>query len=166
MRQHLIPNCYLKVWCDPRTPEDQTPYIWRISKDGSKKKNKAPQQSFTATDRYTITLPTGEKDLIVENTLAGLENAFISVRGRIEGKEELRQEDRATLAMCSRKSPASQQSRRPRPSALYRSTFARSTSYGSAPERPPGTLGKRSGYCMTPSAKFSRTDETCGRFGL
>jgi hypothetical protein len=99
MKQHLIPNCYLKAWCDPRTPEDQTPYIWRIAKDGSSKKNKAPEKSFTATDRYTITLPSGEKDLIVENTLAGLENAFVSVRGRIERKETLTADDRATLCL-------------------------------------------------------------------
>src|SRR5450755_4992151 len=94
MKQHLIPNCYLKAWCDPRTPDDQTPYIWRIAKDGSSKKKKAPAKSFTATDRYTIPLPSGEKDLIVENTLAGLESAFVSVRGKIERKETLTAEDR------------------------------------------------------------------------
>jgi Protein of unknown function (DUF4238) len=99
MKQHLIPNCYLKAWCDPRTPEDQTPYIWRIARDGSTKRNKAPEKSFTATDRYTITLPTGEKDLVVENTLAGLENAFVSVRAKIEREEEITREDRATLCL-------------------------------------------------------------------
>jgi uncharacterized protein DUF4238 len=99
MKQHLIPNCYLKAWCDPRTPEDQTPYIWRIARDGSGKKNKAPEKSFTATDRYTIKLPTGKKDLIVENTLAGLENAFVSVRGQIEERQELTDEDKATLCL-------------------------------------------------------------------
>ncbi|HLZ41697.1 MAG TPA: DUF4238 domain-containing protein [Candidatus Sulfotelmatobacter sp.] len=99
MRQHLIPNCYLKAWCDPRTPEGQTPYIWRIARDGSGKKNRAPEKSFTATDRYTIKLPTGEKDLIVENTLAGLENAFVSVRSKIERQHELTNEERATLCL-------------------------------------------------------------------
>jgi hypothetical protein len=99
VRQHLIPNCYLKAWCDPRTPEGQTPYIWRIIRDGSSKKNKAPEKSFTATDRYTIKLPNGEKDLTVENTLAGLENAFVSVRSKIERREELTAEDRATLCL-------------------------------------------------------------------
>jgi hypothetical protein len=99
MKQHLIPNCYLKAWCDPRTPADQTPYIWRIARDGNSKKNKAPEKSFTATDRYTIKLPSGEKDLIVENTLAGLENAFVSVRGKIERQETLTNEERATLCL-------------------------------------------------------------------
>jgi hypothetical protein len=81
VKQHVIPNCYLKAWYDPRTPENHTPYIWRMSRGGSSKKSRAPKKSFTATDRYTITLPTGEKDLTVENTLGGLENAFVSVRG-------------------------------------------------------------------------------------
>lgn len=30
-KQHVIPNCYLKSWCDPRTPAGQSPYIWRVS---------------------------------------------------------------------------------------------------------------------------------------
>jgi len=38
-KQHIIPNCYLKSWCDPRTPAGQSPYNWRISRDGTKKKN-------------------------------------------------------------------------------------------------------------------------------
>jgi hypothetical protein len=99
MKQHLIPNCYLKAWCDPSTPEQQTPYIWRIARDGSSKRNKAPEKSFTATDRYTIKLPTGEKDLTVENTLAGLENAFVSVRVKIEKRQDLTEEDRAILCL-------------------------------------------------------------------
>jgi hypothetical protein len=99
MKQHLIPNCYLKAWCDPRTPENQTPYIWRIARDGGSKKNKSPEKSFTATDRYTIKLPNGDKDLTVENTLAGLENAFVSVREKIEKRQELADEERATLCL-------------------------------------------------------------------
>src|SRR5712692_1636711 len=33
-KQHVIPNCYLKAWCDPAMPAGQTPYIWRISREG------------------------------------------------------------------------------------------------------------------------------------
>ncbi len=99
VKQHLIPNSYLKAWCDPRTPEGQTPYIWRIARDGSSKKNKAPAKSFTANDRYTITLPNGDESLIVENTLGGLENAFVGLRAKIENREALSREDKITL--CS-----------------------------------------------------------------
>src|SRR5882762_10371422 len=69
-KQHVIPNCYLKAWCDPLTPTGQIPYIWRISKDGSQSRKRAPEKSFTANDRYTITLPNGERNLVVEHTLA------------------------------------------------------------------------------------------------
>jgi hypothetical protein len=98
-KQHVIPNCYLKAWCDPHTPNGQTPYIWRIARDGHSKKNKSPEKSFTATDRYTITLPDGARNLVVENTLDGLENAFVSVRKRIVRRENLTTRDRVTLCM-------------------------------------------------------------------
>ncbi len=39
-KQHIIPKCYLKSWCDPVTPAGQQPYIWRISRDGSTKRKK------------------------------------------------------------------------------------------------------------------------------
>jgi hypothetical protein len=67
-RQHVIPNCYLKSWCDPRTPPGQTPYIWRVSKDGKTKTKRSPEKSFTASDRYTIKMPNGDRDLTLETT--------------------------------------------------------------------------------------------------
>jgi hypothetical protein len=99
MKQHVIPNCYLKAWCDPCTPLGQEPYIWRISKDGTTRKNKSPQKSFTATDRYTVTLPDGQRSLVLENTLAGLENEFVQVRQRIMSREELNTQDKVTLCL-------------------------------------------------------------------
>src|SRR5712692_5537935 len=66
--------------------------------DGVTKK-KAPEKSFTATDRYTVTLPNGQRNLVVENTLAGLENAFVSVRKRIQRREKLTTRDRGTLCL-------------------------------------------------------------------
>lgn len=98
-KQHIIPNCYLKSWCDPRTPVGQCPYIWRISRDGSIKKNKAPEKSFTATDRYTIKMPNGERNLVIENTLAGIEREFMRVLARIRRRENLSLFDRARLCL-------------------------------------------------------------------
>lgn len=98
-KQHVIPACYLKAWCDPTTPAGQTPYIWRISKDGSTKKKKSPDKSFTETDRYTIRLPNGDRDLTVEHTLAGLENQFVQVLKRIRRREKLSVWDKARLCM-------------------------------------------------------------------
>jgi hypothetical protein len=112
-KQHIIPNCYLKAWCDPRTPPRQSPYIWRISKDGTARKNKSPEKSFTTTDKYTIKMPNGERNLVIENTLAGIENHFVGVLGRIRRRENLTPLDRArlclfTAAMQTRTNPMGQ----------------------------------------------------------
>jgi hypothetical protein len=98
-KQHIIPNCYLKSWCDPCTPVGQTPYIWRISRDGSSKKRKAPEKSFTETDWYTIKLPNGERDLTIEKTLGGIENEFIQILPRIRRREKLNIVHKAKLCV-------------------------------------------------------------------
>lgn len=97
--QHVIPNCYLKAWCDPNTPSGQTPYIWRISKDGESKKRKSPEKSFVSPHRYTITLPNGDQNLFVENTLANLENKFVRIRDKIRRQRILTVGDRAQLCI-------------------------------------------------------------------
>jgi hypothetical protein len=98
-RQHLIPNSYLKAWCDPLTPKGQAPYIWRISKDGKVKKKKSPHKSFTETDRYTIKLPSGQRSLLLEDTLANLENDFVRLLPHIHSHEKLSDSDRAKLCV-------------------------------------------------------------------
>jgi hypothetical protein len=97
--QHVIPNCYLKSWCDPRTPAGQSPYIWRISRDGSQKKNKSPEKSFVANNRYTITMPNGDRNLVIEDTLAGIENKFVNVLGRIRRREPVTPLGKAHLCL-------------------------------------------------------------------
>jgi hypothetical protein len=32
-KQHSVAQSYLKVWCDPKTPSGQEPYVWRFKKD-------------------------------------------------------------------------------------------------------------------------------------
>jgi hypothetical protein len=98
-KQHIIPNCYLKSWCDPRTPAGQSPYIWRISRDGTTKKNKSPEKSFRANNRYTITMPNGDRQLVIETTLARIENDFMQVLTRIRRRENLTLRDRAHLCI-------------------------------------------------------------------
>ncbi len=98
-KQHIIPNCYLKAWCDPGTPAGQQPYIWRISKDGSTKRRRSPEKSFTETDKYTVTLPSGERNLVIEDTLGRIESDSLSVRARIRQREKLTELDRARLCI-------------------------------------------------------------------
>ena len=97
--QHVIPNCYLKSWCDPRTPAGHCPYIWRISRDGVTKKKKSPEKSFTANNRYTITMPNGDRNLVIENTLGGIESQFVNVLVRIRRREQLTPRDKAHLCL-------------------------------------------------------------------
>jgi hypothetical protein len=82
--QHLIPNCYLKAWCDPSTPDGQEPYIWLHPAEGGEPKRKSPRKSFTETDRYTIQSPDGDRNLRVEDTLADIENKFVDIREKLE----------------------------------------------------------------------------------
>lgn len=100
--QHVIPCSYLAAWCDPAAPrgQTQTPYIWRILKDGTAKRKKSPKKSFTSAHRYTIKLPSGEKNLLLETTtLANLENQFVAIRGKICRQQKLTDSDRIGLCL-------------------------------------------------------------------
>lgn len=98
-KQHVIPNCYLKSWCDPGTPAGQNPYIWRISRDGTEKKKKSPEKSFTASDRYTLKMPNGDRHMVIETTLSRIENDFMQVLAHIRRRENLTPLDRARLCI-------------------------------------------------------------------
>ncbi len=80
MKQHFVPQCYLKAWCDSATPRDQEPYVWRFSKNGLVKKKKAPRKIFRETDMYTIQMPDGSRDYVLERGLHDLEDIFIRIR--------------------------------------------------------------------------------------
>jgi len=95
--QHVIPNCYLKAWCDPRTPDGQCPFIWRISKDGQRRVKRAPGKSFRANDRYTIKIPGEPRNLIAEDVLGRIENDYVGVIERLKQEKVLDIRDRACL---------------------------------------------------------------------
>ena len=79
-KQHFVPRSYLKAWCDPNTPEGQEPYVWVFSWDGSNPRRKAPDSLFHETDLYTIELPGGGRNLILEHGLSQLESEFAKIR--------------------------------------------------------------------------------------
>jgi len=90
MKQHYVPQCYLKAWCDPATPSGQEPYIWMFCKDGKNKKKKAPKKIFNETDMYTVKMPDGTKDYRFENGLHELEDIFLRIRDeKLKNKVEL-----------------------------------------------------------------------------
>jgi hypothetical protein len=83
-KQHYIPASYLAAWCDKNTPQDQTPYIWKISKDGKTIENKSPYKTFIESDLYTIIRKDGERDLQIEYTLSKLEDKFVKLRNKVD----------------------------------------------------------------------------------
>jgi uncharacterized protein DUF4238 len=109
--QHVIPKCYQKSWCDPATPVNQTPYVWIVSKDGQTKKRKAPEKAFATTNAYTIRLPNGGRELVIEDTLMKIESRFVQLlQQKIKKQNTLDDQDRAVLcvfaaAMASRVDP-------------------------------------------------------------
>jgi hypothetical protein len=99
-RQHIIPKCYQKPWCDPATPPNQTPYIWMVSKDGQQKKRKAPEKAFVSTDVYTIRLPSGDRELVIEDTLAKTEATFVNLmEHKVKKRYSLDSQDKANLCI-------------------------------------------------------------------
>jgi len=79
-KQHFVPRSYLRAWCDANTPAGQEPYVWLFARDGSNPRRKAPDNIFHETDMYTIELPGGGRNLVLEHGLAQLESEFVSIR--------------------------------------------------------------------------------------
>jgi hypothetical protein len=99
-KQHFVAQSYLRAWCDPETPTDQEPYVWRFSKDGTNGRRKAPENIFHETDLYTIIAPDGGRDLRLEHGLAQLEDEFVKIRDRkLAHHQELDRRDR--LLLCA-----------------------------------------------------------------
>lgn len=92
-KQHFVPECYLKAWCDPMTPAGQTPYVWLLNKDGFGPRRKAPENIFHEKDLYTIHRADGERDLTLEHGLSELESKFVKIRDTV-----LVRKDRMTRA--------------------------------------------------------------------
>lgn len=99
-KQHFVPSSYLKAWCDPATPAEQEPYVWVFPKDGSAPRRKSPDNIFHETDMYTIHLPDGGRDLILEHGLSQLEGDFVRIRERcLETQRMPSSEDK--LKLCA-----------------------------------------------------------------
>ena len=81
-KQHYIPKCYLKAWCDLKCPQKQTPYIWIYEKESKDGKKKSPDNFFHETDMYTILDKDGGRILDIEHGLSGLESHFTTVRNK------------------------------------------------------------------------------------
>jgi len=63
------------------------PYVWLFDRDGQGSRRKAPKNVFEETDFYTISMPNGERNLVLEHGLQELEDQLAKVRD-----EKLRQD--------------------------------------------------------------------------
>jgi Protein of unknown function (DUF4238) len=98
-RQHIVPNCYLSAWLEPVTPPGQQRALWKFAKDGTDKHRRSPKKTFTESDRYTVLLKNGKRDLTVEHTLDKIENDFSGVLRRLRRRETLTIRDKAKVAV-------------------------------------------------------------------
>ncbi len=99
-QQHSVPVSYLRAWCDPSTPPDQTPYVWLFSRDGKQARRKAPERIFYVRDLYTIEGVNGERNLTLEHGLSQLEGKFAKLRRKkLSRRKKLTYEDK--LIICA-----------------------------------------------------------------
>lgn len=81
-KQHFVPQCYTKPWCDPDGKQNPRiePFVWVFDRDGANPRRKSPANLFTETDIYSIPLPDGQRDLYLEHGFQELEDKFTRVR--------------------------------------------------------------------------------------
>lgn len=99
-KQHYIPACYLKAWCDKNTSKGHTPYVWVFDADGSNSRRKAPGNIFHESDMYTIERKDGNRDLVLEHGLSQLESTFSRIRRKtLAPKRAINETER--LLLCA-----------------------------------------------------------------
>ena len=94
-KQHDVPQCYLKAWCSPHLYKGRW-VVWYFNKDGSNPTRKTPRSIFHEADLYTIHKD-GERDLVLEHGLSGLESAFVGIREKLARHEKLTDEEHVNL---------------------------------------------------------------------
>lgn len=99
-KQHYVPACYLKAWCDPKSPPDQTPYIWLFEKNEREGRRKSPENIFHETEMYTIHDADGSRDLTIEHGLSELEGLFANIRNhKFKSHRKLNSTDHFTICV-------------------------------------------------------------------
>jgi hypothetical protein len=92
-RHHTIPKCYLEGFTD------ENGKVWVLdTKDEIFDTN--PINIFVESHFYTITLKNGEKSLVIEDTLANIENAYADIyRNKISQDKFLTEKERAEVSV-------------------------------------------------------------------
>ncbi len=92
-RHHTVPKCYLENFTDHEG------FVWVLDTKNSIFRIK-PENILLENHFYTITLKNGEKSLVVEDTLANIEGAYIGIfQNKISKDCFLTMEERAKVAV-------------------------------------------------------------------
>lgn len=92
-RHHTVPKCYLENFTDNEG------FVWVLDTKNSIFRIK-PENILLENHFYTITLKNGEKSLVVEDTLANIEGAYINIfQNKISKDYFLTVEERAKVAV-------------------------------------------------------------------
>ena len=93
MRQHTVPRCYLQHFADSEG------FVWVLDTNNKIFKIK-PENILKENHFYTVTLKTGEKSFIVEDTLSNIENAYANIyENKITKNLFLTQDERAKVSV-------------------------------------------------------------------
>ena len=95
-KQHFVPQSYTKAWCDPESEGQPlvAPYVWVFDHQGQNPRAKSPSKLFTETDIYTVPMPNGERDLVLEHGFQQLEDSFATLRRlRLSKRKNLSQDE-------------------------------------------------------------------------
>src|SRR4051812_31917063 len=94
-RHHIIPRIFLERYC-----RDGLLYVYDRERNAFR--GQAPINTAVMREYYTILASTGQKDLRIEAALPTLEGETKPVLERLEQREAIRDNERATLAFYRR----------------------------------------------------------------
>ncbi len=108
-RQHYIPQSYLDLFTDPRTPEGHDPHLWVFTRKQNEIKKRAPKNTAQSSHRYTFEEKDGTKNESLEAGFSQLESIVAPILKRISSTAKITEKDKPDIAgymgMLSARSP-------------------------------------------------------------
>lgn len=99
MKQHLLPQFYLRGFTDPDTPPEHEPFVWVYSLQEQKWEKRSPKNVAAETDYYTFNDEDGKKSEDIEEMLQRIESGAASViNNKIANRKPLSDDDRIVIA--------------------------------------------------------------------
>jgi len=100
MKQHYLPQFYLKGFCVPESPIGYEPYLWVYFRSSQKWQKRAPKNLATESDLYSFIEANGNRNDEIEKMLSVIESRMAEIiKTKIEKRQPLNFEDRVTIAI-------------------------------------------------------------------